>query len=104
MDALCDRVDVTHDPSLESAPHPFGATLSIQSGAGMHHLRIADPSGEPGTFPDDDALGAKFHGLAAPVLTTRVDALYGQLRALPQAESLHSYFSEEKPALIEAIQ
>lgn len=51
IDALCDRVDVVRDESLEGLRHPFGATLAVDTLDGTIERRIPDPSGEPDTFP-----------------------------------------------------
>jgi len=66
-EALAARVDVWHDPSLEGLRHPFGATLEVSAGGKVQHLRIPDPSGEPETFPDSEAIARKFRALTAPV-------------------------------------
>lgn len=68
LDALSDRVDVVRDESLEGLRHPFGATLKVETRSGAIERRIADPSGEPETFPDEAAVVAKFALLAEPVL------------------------------------
>src|SRR5690606_18679888 len=51
IDALCDRVSVFRDESLEGLRHPFGATLEVATSQGTITRRIQDPSGEPETFP-----------------------------------------------------
>ncbi|UHD44971.1 MmgE/PrpD family protein [Aureimonas altamirensis] len=67
--ALADRVDVVRDETLEGLRHPFGATLTVRmQGGETIERRIADPSGEPETFPDAAALRSKFDTLAMPVL------------------------------------
>ncbi len=71
LDAICERIDVFRDESLEGLAHPFGATLTVETGAGAFERRIADPSGEPATFPDEGAVRAKFLDLAEPVLDGR---------------------------------
>ncbi|MFG1230038.1 MmgE/PrpD family protein [Xanthobacter wiegelii] len=86
LDALADRIDVVADPLLEGRRHPFGATLKLVTARGYFEAEIADPSGEPETFPDDSALRGKFDILARPVLgdegTRRLaDAILGLSRA-----------------------
>lgn len=71
LDAIADRVDVWADPSLEGRTHPFGATLTMETAKGTFTALIADPSGEPETFPADAALDEKFTALAGPVLGER---------------------------------
>ncbi|MCC7319675.1 MAG: MmgE/PrpD family protein [Rubellimicrobium sp.] len=64
---LAARVDVVRDPTLEGLRHPFGATLRVEAAGETHHLRIPDPPGEPGTFPDAEAIARKFLALTGPV-------------------------------------
>ena len=69
LEALCDRVAVTADPQVEAmSPHPFGARVTLQTRRGRFEQRVADPSGEPASFPDEAALAGKFLALAGPVL------------------------------------
>lgn len=91
--ALAARVSVVHDESLEGLRHPFGATLLLQARGTDYRLRIPDPSGEPDTFPDAEAIATKFRTLAGPVLNTGADALLSRLHDLPQAPSLRGWFS-----------
>lgn len=90
---LAARVDVVRDESLENLRHPFGATLTLRARNIDHRLRISDPSGEPETFPDAQAIAAKFRTLAGPVLNADADTLLNRLRALPQALSMRGWFS-----------
>lgn len=92
VEALADRVDVMRDETLEGLRHPFGATLTIRTGDVDHRLRIADPSGEPESFPDRDAIATKFRTLAGPVLNQGADALLSRLGELPHAASLRGWF------------
>lgn len=96
VSALCDRVDVVRDPSLEGRLHPFGASLTVVAGAKTHELHIADPSGEPETFPTSDAVAAKFLTLARPVLDGGADNLLRRLRDLPQANDMTGWFLDSK--------
>ncbi|MTH64172.1 MmgE/PrpD family protein [Paracoccus shanxieyensis] len=66
-DALSDRIEVQHDGSLEGLRHPFGATLRVETRGRVIERRIADPSGEPETFPSAAASEAKFRSLTDPV-------------------------------------
>ncbi|WP_333826345.1 MmgE/PrpD family protein [Pararhodobacter sp.] len=93
VDALCDRVDVARDESLEGLRHPFGATLQITARGETHHLRIADPSGEPESFPSPAQSAQKFRTLAGPVLNAGAETLLQRLHGLPQAKSLHGWFA-----------
>lgn len=93
IDALCDRVETFRDESLEGLTHPFGATLAVEARGERFALRIADPSGEPDTFPDEATLAAKFDALAAPVLNSGSAALRARLAALPGAPSVRGHFS-----------
>lgn len=69
IDALADKFDVVQDDRLEvGRTHPFGARVSITTDDGVHERLYADPSGEPGSFPDTHAMQQKFLQLARPVL------------------------------------
>lgn len=68
LDSLSDRIEVAADPRLEGRPHPFGAALRLVTRKGTFERIVPDPSGEPGTFPDDAALRSKFMTLTVPVM------------------------------------
>lgn len=69
VDGLADRFDVVQDDRLEiGRSHPFGARVAITTGDGVHERLYADPSGEPSSFPSDEAMRQKFMLLARPVL------------------------------------
>jgi 2-methylcitrate dehydratase PrpD len=69
IDALCDRVTVRRDETVEAAaPHPFAGRVRLRTTKGEFELLVRDPSGEPESFPDRAALQAKFLALAGPVL------------------------------------
>jgi len=88
IEALCDRIDVVRDESLEGLRHPFGATLAVETPDGVIERRIPDPSGEPDTFPTPDALAAKFETLAGPVLNDGAAALHRRLLNLAEMETV----------------
>lgn len=71
IDALADKFDVVRDERLEGKTHPFGARVSITTEDGVHERIYADPSGEPNSFPSDQAMTQKFLQLARPVLDGR---------------------------------
>ncbi|MDN3275730.1 MmgE/PrpD family protein [Frankia sp. RB7] len=74
IDALADKFDVVQDDRLEvGRTHPFGARVSITTDDGVHERLYADPSGEPTSFPDAQAMQQKFLTLARPVLNARAD-------------------------------
>jgi len=74
VDALADKFDVVQDDRLEiGRSHPFGARVSIVTDDGVHERLYADPSGEPNSFPDAQAMAQKFLTLARPVLQGRAD-------------------------------
>jgi hypothetical protein len=57
VDALADKFDVVQDDRLEvGRSHPFGARVSITTDDGVHERLHADPSGEPSSFPDAQAM------------------------------------------------
>ncbi|MCD0417494.1 MmgE/PrpD family protein [Rubrivivax sp. JA1024] len=71
IDALADKFDVVRDERLEGRTHPFGARVSITTEDGTHERLYTDPSGEPNSFPSDQAMTQKFMQLARPVLDDR---------------------------------
>jgi len=74
IDALADRFDVVQDDRLETGrKHPFGARVSITTEDGVHERLHVDPSGEPNSFPDAQAMQQKFLTLARPVLNGRAE-------------------------------
>src|SRR5215831_14903974 len=73
IDALADKFDVVQDDRLEGRTHPFGARVSITTEDGVHERLYADPSGEPSSFPDAQAMQQKFLTLARPVLNARAE-------------------------------
>jgi hypothetical protein len=62
--------------------HPFGARVSITTDDAVHERLYADPSGEPDTFPDAQAMQQKFLTLARPVLNGRADQLADAILSL----------------------
>jgi hypothetical protein len=48
----------------------------------VHERLYADPSGEPNSFPDAQAMQQKFLTLARPVLNTRADQLADAILSL----------------------
>jgi 2-methylcitrate dehydratase PrpD len=83
VDALADKFDVVQDDRLEvGRSHPFGARVSITTDDGVHERLYADPSGEPASFPDAQAMAQKFLTLARPVLQNRADQLADAILSL----------------------
>jgi 2-methylcitrate dehydratase PrpD len=75
INALADRFDVVQDDRLETGrSHPFGARVAITTDDGLLERLNADPSGEPSSFPSDDAMRQKFLLLARPVLNGRAES------------------------------
>ena len=67
VDALADKFDVVQDDRLEiGRSHPFGARVSITTDDGVHERLYADPSGEPNSFPDAQAMAAEIPDAGAP--------------------------------------
>lgn len=93
VDALSDKVETWRDESLEGLTHPFGASLVVEASGMRHELRIADPSGEPDTFPDDVARAAKFDALAGPVLNRDAATLRHRLLTLAAAPSVRAHLA-----------
>ncbi|MBB1493048.1 MmgE/PrpD family protein [Paracoccus sp. MC1854] len=92
-EALANRVNVWNDFSLEGLRHPFGATLKVEARGQTHELRIPDPSGEPDTFPDSQALAQKFTALTRPVSNSRDRDWLSRLGGLREAASVRQLMS-----------
>ena len=89
IDALADKFDVVQDDRLETGrKHPFGARVSITTDDGIHERIHDDPSGEPNSFPDSQAMAQKFLTLARPVLNGRADQLADAILSLERFESI----------------
>src|ERR1700756_1836322 len=83
VDALADKIDVVRDESLEiGRKHPFGARGRVPPDEGVHERIHDDPSGEPNSFPDAQAMAQKFLTLARPVLNGRADQLADAILSL----------------------
>ena len=87
IDALADKFEVVQDDQLEiGRKHPFGARVSITTEDGVHERLHADPSGEPSSFPDTEAMQQKFLTLARPVLNGRAEELANAILSLERFE------------------
>ena len=83
IDALAGKFDVVQDERLETGrKHPFGARVSITTEDGVHERLHVDPSGEPNSFPDTQAMQQKFLTLARPVLSSRAEQLANAILSL----------------------
>jgi len=91
-DLISARVNVVRDTSLEGLRHPFGAVLQVEAAGRTHDLRIPDPSGEPETFPDADAIARKFTALTGPVTNGGAEAWLERLAGLSTAPSVRALF------------
>jgi hypothetical protein len=56
----------------------------------VHERLHADPSGEPGTFPDIQAMQQKFLTLARPVLSGRADRFADAILSLERFDRVQS--------------
>src|SRR5271168_2885945 len=88
IDALADKFDVVQDARLEGRTHPFGARVSITTDDGVHERIHDDPSGEPKSYPDAQAMAQKFLTLARPVLNGRADQLADAILSLEQFDRI----------------
>ena len=89
VDALADKFDVVQDDRLEiGRTHPFGARVSITTDDGVHERLFFDPSGEPTSFPDAQAMQQKFLTLARPVLNGRADQLADAILSLERFDKV----------------
>ena len=70
VNALADRVVVTHDADIEALyPHRMAGSVRVTCLDGrVLHRQVDSPSGEPDSFPDRAAFKAKAMALIAPVL------------------------------------
>jgi 2-methylcitrate dehydratase PrpD len=72
--ALAERINVVRDERLEGRRHPFGSNVTIKTRDGVIERMVDDPSGEPDTFPAQQAMVDKFLLLARPVLDNKASA------------------------------
>ncbi len=99
LHALCDKVNVRRDEAVEAAaPHPFGARVRLKIRKGDFELMVRDPSGEPESFPDRQALEAKFLALAEPVLGERARAVAEAILSLETAGKISAALGPARPA------
>ena len=74
---------MVQDDRLEvGRKHPFGARVAITTEDGVHERLHVDPSGEPSSFPDTQAMQQKFLTLARPVLENRAEQLANAILSL----------------------
>jgi hypothetical protein len=79
------------DDRLETGrSHPFGARVSITTEDGVHERLYPDPSGEPSSFPDAQAMQQKFLTLARPVLNGRADQLADAILSLERYDRVET--------------
>lgn len=90
VEAIAGRIDVRQDGRLEGLRHPFGAWLTVRTRDGIIERHVPDPSGEPESFPDDDAVEAKFMTLARPVLGNAASPLYAGLAGIETLADIRS--------------
>jgi 2-methylcitrate dehydratase PrpD len=91
VNALADRFDVMQDDRLEiGRSHPFGARVAIITHDGVHERLHADPSGEPSSFPDAQAMQQKFLLLARPVLASRAERFADAILSLETFEQVEA--------------
>jgi 2-methylcitrate dehydratase PrpD len=97
IEALADRIEVVQDARLEGKSHPFGARVSIASGEGLLERIVADPPGEPSSFPDAAAMQHKFLQLARPVLGERATRFADAVLALESFDRVEAVTALARP-------
>jgi 2-methylcitrate dehydratase PrpD len=91
VNALADRFDVRQDDHLETGrSHPFGARVTITTDNGVHERLHPDPSGEPSSFPDAQAMQQKFLQLARPVLDGHAEKFADAILSLETFERVEA--------------
>src|ERR1700753_1588488 len=89
VDTLADKFEVVQDDRLEvGRSHPFGARGRNPTRCGVHERLFFDPSGEPSSFPDAQAMQQKFLTLARPVLNGRADQLADAILTLERFDKV----------------
>ncbi len=88
IEATAARVEVHRDARLEGLRHPFGAQISLRTTKGDMERHMADPSGEPETFPSDEVIADKFMTLASPVLENAAASLLDRLGRLEEVADM----------------
>lgn len=70
--ALMPKVDCVHDEDIEAEfPANMSGHITIDARGQRFSRKVIVPLGEPGNFPSQETLLAKFEGLAGPVLGER---------------------------------
>lgn len=73
---LMRKVDCVHDPDIEAEfPANMSGRITIEACGQRHEKTVIVPLGEPANFLSEDALFAKFAGLAHPVIGERLHRL-----------------------------
>ncbi|SFU19553.1 MmgE/PrpD family protein [Mesorhizobium sp. YR577] len=94
VEAIAARIDVRRDELLEGLRHPFGANIAVHTASGTMERTIADPSGEPGTFPQMSEIETKFMTLSRPVLGNRASSLFSLLDHIDAAGDIRHVEAE----------
>jgi 2-methylcitrate dehydratase PrpD len=98
IEALADVIEVRQDDRVEAgSPHPFGAWVRVTTDRGLFERAVKDPPGEPESFPDDDAMMAKFLTLAEPVLGPAADRFAQVVLGLDRAADLSGLLLARPP-------
>ena len=98
IDALANRVTVLKDDAVEAAsPHPFGASVRLETSKGVFERAARDPSGEPSSFPSEAALRAKFETLARPVLGDQTARLAESILAMEWFADIREPLAAARP-------
>jgi 2-methylcitrate dehydratase PrpD len=91
LTAVADRIDVVRDTRVEEGTsHPFGATLALRTRSGVVERIIADPPGEPSTFPSLVDVRAKFLQLAEPIAGPAAGAFAIAIASLDTAPDIRA--------------
>lgn len=89
--ALMTKVDCVHDPDIEAQfPVNMSGKITIEAGGKRYAKTVIIPLGEPTNFLSDDAIFAKFKGLAQPVIGEqlhRIADAVSELDKLPNVQT-----------------
>ncbi|MDX9699616.1 MAG: MmgE/PrpD family protein [Rhodocyclaceae bacterium] len=91
---LMKKVDCVHDPDIEAEfPANMSGRITIVAGGRRYEKTVIVPLGEPSNFLSDEALFAKFSGLARPVVGEQLHRIAEGVSRLEHLENVQALTS-----------
>lgn len=90
--ALMAKVDCVHDVDIEDEfPNNMSGKITIELESASHAETVIIPLGEPTNFLTDEAILAKFEGLASPVIGQRFRDIADTVSQLDKLANVHAW-------------